>query len=190
MPIKTTYEDMITKCDLGYCSRYNVGYNPKTCIRESKRKDCYRKLEAKESKAKFKTKSNKDKDEQFLIDVWKSEFNIKPKSTVSNFEWKSHCKLWNVLTKDEQDYIIADFKSDLYYLQNNLDVAHIKPKGANPELKYDLDNVTIIGRYFHRLLTDMKHPVLRDIDINNNEVEGWHLAAKYNDRSYLSEFIK
>lgn len=72
----------------------------------------------------------------------------------------STCQLWRVLTKEEKNYILDNYKEELYMLSNK-DAAHIKGRGSSIELKYDKDNVVIICRYFHTLLDTYRDPVTK-----------------------------
>jgi hypothetical protein len=169
-----TYDKMIELCEQGDCSRYFGGYNPKTCIREYKRKSCYDKLLEKENK---KEKIN-DSSEIFRKEVWLHYYKCSPKDNVVN--WELFCMLWKILTSDEKNFVKDRYADDLY-LQSNIDVAHIVAKSQSKSERYEIDNVILMGRYFHRLLTDMKHPVNRS-NISSDVMLNWHIASKTGNR--------
>ena len=82
-------------------------------------------------------------------------------------------------------HLEKNYKEELW-INKDLDVAHIKPKSLNIDDRYDVENVILIGRFFHRRLTDMKHPVY-DKTISQNEIEeilnNAKIKGKTNDKT-------
>lgn len=88
----------------------------------------------------------------------------------------SKCRLWEILTQPEKDYVLEHFKADFISL-SCIDPAHIKGKGAYIEFKYDKENVVTIYRYFHGLLDTYKDPITRK-SITKQEREEWFNRIK------------
>lgn len=72
--------------------------------------------------------------------------------------WSKYCKIWKSLTPDEKKDCLELHRNSLW-LNKTLDVAHIEAKGRRKDLYYTLDNLVLIGRFFHQRLTAYKHPV-------------------------------
>jgi hypothetical protein len=139
-------------CLKGYCKRGS--FVSKNCQKAYKQEDCFRKFNNKNSEVKVD-----DAYEEFRKQVWIDDtgsFDGK----VRRKDWKNYCKLWNILTQEQKVFIIKNYAQEIW-LNENLDVAHIKPKGSYPELKYDPLNGVVLGRYFHNLLDNYIHPITK-----------------------------
>jgi hypothetical protein len=81
------------------------------------------------------------------------------------------CTLISLL---EQDPFMRDSLSCLYrkggWLIDQIDRAHVFGKGANPSLKYDVDDIIWLNRYSHNNLDQFRHPVTGE-QITAEEVE-------------------
>jgi len=159
------YTDFNKFCEKGICKRLTI--QSKRCLLQSKRQNCYKK---------YLKKIEKQKSKEIIDQRWK---DVKEQLFKRD---NNECQLWKIFTKEEQTYILKNYYSDYTFLKE-LDPCHIKGKGAYPELKYDLDNLVCIRRYFHLLLDQLKHPITRE-SITNKEREKWFLMAKNQMRSY------
>jgi len=154
------YEKFTSFCDKKLCLRKTF-YNEKTCIRESKRQSCYKKYLNKQEEV-FLKKTNINEEEQtFRESVWIRDYGSYPDNRVIK-DWKNICRFWKILSNDEQNAVTENYGNE-FYLNKNLEVAHIKGKGSNPEksLKYSSDNAFLIGHVFHRLIDDFINPITK-----------------------------
>jgi hypothetical protein len=80
------------------------------------------------------------------------------KSVYKN--WKDYCMFWGCLTLEEKNELNITYNNELW-INENLDSAHIEGKGENPSMKYNVDNIVIIGRLWHGLIDTYKDPITR-----------------------------
>lgn len=158
-------------CSSGRCPKKSI-YNKKTCNRENKQKRCYDKYSEKKQNriiadAKYTI---------FVIQVWKDTFKEGHTGFSTRDDWENYCQIWAILSEQERNYVKEHYKDDLW-LNINLDVAHIREKDIRPDLKYDPDNGVVIGRYFHSLIDQFRHPVTRKA-ITKEERYDWLMRAK------------
>lgn len=164
-----TLEEFQEKCNKNSCSRRT--FISKICKQEHKQKACYNKWLSKQN-IPFEVD---EKQKQFIKACW--IYNLGFYEEKSNYtNWKDYCMLWNILNKEEKDYIIINFRENLF-LNQNLDCAHIEGKGNNPKEKYNIENIVIIGRYFHRLIDDYKDPVTQE-NISGEQRDNWFKRIK------------
>lgn len=175
-----SYEDFTKLCDKKTCLRHTI-YNEKTCLKEYKRKDCYKKWTNKQEKDSTKISEHMEQESNFVESVWIEKSGSFNGSSVKEDKWKSLCSIWMILTEEEKIYVELNWKDDLYHMQQSIDVAHIKPKGIYKKLKYDMKNVCLMGRFFHRRLTDLKHPVTGE-NITQDEADMWNVSALEKNR--------
>lgn len=179
------YKDFIERCDKQICLRKTI--TSKNCTKEYKRKRCYEKfLKLREKnyekiKNSFILQSEKtikvdDEYLKFREQVWIDDCGFHD-HIYKRKNWKECCKLWQYISKEEKEFLEINYKEELDIFGRYLDVAHIKPKGSHPELKYDPKNGVIVCRYFHRLLDDLKDPITRE-SISNEERLDWFKKIK------------
>ena len=150
-----TYEEFTTYCDKLRCLRNTM--TSKNCAKEYKREKCYKKWTTQQTKTYAK---NTEKDEEWETcrkEVWLRDagyFN----GNTQNKNWESVCRYWKSLSSTEKEIIK---KNTLYTNPNNstIEVAHIKGKGSNPELYYDIDNLILISHTFHSLIDNYINPL-------------------------------
>lgn len=164
-------EEFKNNCNNKKCLKH-LRYDSKTCIRESKQLNCYksyiRNIEKKEQK--FKNNINEwEEENKFINEIWLRDTGESRGNESKRDNWKNYCRIWKSLTVEERNYLEKNYKEELW-INKDLDVAHIKPKSTNIDDRYDYENVILIGRFFHRRLTDMKHPVY-DTTISQIEIE-------------------
>lgn len=181
---KKSFEEFTSFCDRCRCPK-GLKYNPKTCVKDYRRERCYRTyiqtLERKEEKQKAKKKTEDD----FRRESWIELYGSYPGSRGLDFKLvKSICSIWKIL--DEKERRIVESDSDFSILFGDVDVCHINNKSTSIDKKYDVNNVYLGSRFFHRRLTDMKHPVTKQ-NISFEQAMSWDKAAKYNDRSLVIE---
>lgn len=154
-------ESFQDKCNNRVCLRKTfTDFDGKgKCLTEKKQSDCYKKYinqlekdNIKKQKRIEELKNNEIEVDQKWIDTRKLVIDRD----------HSKCRVWRVLSPKDQKYILTNFSDDYIALSRILDVDHIIPKSVRFDLYYDLDNLLLMSRYFHRLLTDYKHPVTRE----------------------------
>lgn len=107
-------------------------------------------------------KLEKDKQKNLLKKQEKPIFTIDEEmEELKSQMWqrdKSQCQMWIRLTKEEK--LIVGYSNIIYNsMYKQLDTAHIFEKSVYPKLKYCLNNVVLLSRYFHSLLDGYKHPI-------------------------------
>jgi len=159
-----TLEEFQDLCNKKRCCRNTMITN--NCKKDYKQQQCFEKF------FKQKTKEGKQDNryDDLIFNSWvlySGSYNGDPFKK----DWQEYCMLWKCLNEDEKEHINKNFKADLY-LNCNIDVAHIEPKGSNKELQYSVDNVVLLGRYFHNLLDTLKDPVYKT-DITKEQRLDW-----------------
>jgi len=150
------YSNFTTFCDKKICLRKSI-YNSKTCIKEYKRERCYDKYEAKQEKEIATKLEVNEEEERFKEEVWVRDYGSYPKSKkVTN--WKNVCRYWKSLTFLEQHEINMIHLANLY-MNQDIDVAHIKGKGSHTEIRYEPSNAILMGRLFHSLIDTNINPI-------------------------------
>lgn len=114
--------------------------------------------------------------EQFKKDVWNTYAGFYDGNVSNRNDWKSVCMFWNCLTKEEKIQCDELNKKE-YFLNRNIDIAHILGKGESPKNKYDIDNVVLIGRLWHSRLDTYKHPITNE-PISKFERMDWFIRIK------------
>lgn len=160
------YNDFTAKCDAKVCLRKRK-YHEKGCLLDSKRQDCYDKYEKVNNKKHIFTF---DDEEQLLREsVWERDGNSKPQPKVGNTSWKLYCRFWKCLLQEEQSMFLWLNRTQLWVCKN-IDVAHLKGKGANPELKYKIENCVLMNRLAHTRLDTYKDPITGfNIDVTTRD---------------------
>lgn len=147
--------DFQKKCNKQFCLRGNAkNILNDNCFKEGKQKICYEK---------YCKKIQKGRDKRENIDYT---------NTIRNavLERDKTCRIWSILTDDEQSYIKNNFNEDYEHLSKILDPCHIISRAEAPELIDDVDNVFLGSRYFHNLLDNYMDlitmlPVTKDVRI-------------------------
>ena len=177
-----TIEDFKKSCNKKQCQRRTMITN--NCSKEYKQEACFKKVITKlnkqqAEKQEIQIQKNKDwtdymtkkeagliepiefekdeKYEQFKKDCWMKYIGFYDGISVYK-DWKDICMFWNCLTDKEKEFANDIDHKDMW-LNKNLDIAHILGKGEKPELKFDLDNVVIIGRLWHSRIDKFKDPL-------------------------------
>lgn len=173
-------EEFKESCKNKKCLR-RLRFDSKTCVRESKQINCFKswsRLETKKTE-KYKNRNELWKQEfEFLDEVWIRDAGEKKGSQASRKQWWKFCKIWKILTESERTIVMDD---EEVHVAEDLDVAHIKPKSTAITEKYDLNNVVLISRLFHRRLTDLVHPVYKT-PISNDDAKIWLESARDGER--------
>jgi hypothetical protein len=101
-----------------------------------------------------------EKWEKIKKDVWLRDAGFyNGVSVIEKYNgWKNYCRLWKILTEEEKEICTSNFKFN-FWLNNNLDVAHIVRRSKSKDLYYDLDNLLLLGRFFHQMLDQYKCPL-------------------------------
>jgi hypothetical protein len=178
-------EEFKNKCEKGHCSRSTL--KSKKCLTDEKRELCYTKFLRLQEKHKQKNKEKSKKIKETKIDqkwedllkkLWERDADVYTKGNCIRGDWQNYCRFWKCLTKDEKSYVMEEHSID-FWLNKNLDGAHIISRSEDVSLKYDLDNVVLIGRLWHSLLDQYKDPLTRE-SINKDERMSWMLRIKEN----------
>ena len=153
-----TIEEFKHSCLKKRCLR-NTIYNDKTCKTNGKQERCFEKYLRKQEKDKEKLKDRiVDKDWQEVLDI----IHTRDKT----------CVIWKVLTVKERQYVVTNHFDEYRWLSKTLDGAHVIGRN-NKQYKYNPNNVLLINRYFHRLLTDHKDPITQEY-LTKEEVMNWY----------------
>lgn len=153
-----TLEEFQSKCNSRFCLRKTfTDFDAKgKCFTENKQSNCYNKYlsQLEKDTATKQKRIEQLREEGFKVD----EKWLETRQLVIKRD-DNKCRVWSILSLPNKKYILENFQSDYLYLSKILDVDHIIPKSVRFDLYYDLDNLVLMSRYFHRLLTDYKHPV-------------------------------
>lgn len=174
-------EEFQFNCNKKKCLKHQR-WDSKTCMRESKQLNCYKsytRLENKKIEMYKQVKKEWEEQASFDNEIWLRDTGESKGDSSKRDNWKNYCRLWKSLTIEERNYLEKNYKEELW-INKDLDIAHIKPKSINIEDKDNIENVILIGRWFHRRLTDMIHPVynktISQIEIeeilNNAKIKG------------------
>lgn len=171
-------EEFQSNCNSKKCLKQGNRFDSKTCVRTSKQINCHKAYERLEQKRKDSYKTDRsDRDEQYEFDneVWIRDTGESKGETSTRENWKRYCRIWAILTPDEKQYVESNF--DGIWSNETLDIAHIRPKSTAIKDKKNIENVVLIGRGFHRRLTDLEHPITGK-PILNNEAVLWLESAR------------
>ena len=150
-------------CSKGVCLRKTMKTHK--CSTEAKQKNCFDRYDRKLEKDKDRRHEKKEENKHW-VEITK-QVKLRDKT----------CRIWEILTKEERLHILKNFEAEFRWLSKTLDTCHIISRAQSGELKYDLDNLLLISRFFHRRLTDLQHPVTREPITKDQETE-WYLRAK------------
>ena len=144
------YVDFSEYCDKERCLSHTI-FNKKTCKRENKRRNCFKK---------YLDKCNKERDNP-IDKEWLAvrEFVL----DRDNFE----CRLAKVLSIEEGTGLRASF-----YQRQSLDVAHIVRRSQSTKLYYDPTNLVTLSRKYHSRLDMYKNP-LTGKSATKEEIQNW-----------------
>jgi hypothetical protein len=134
------------------------------CLTEGKQKSCFDRYGRKLVKDKDR-KEEKKEENKIWIDLVK-EVKLRDKT----------CRIWNILTKDEQIYVLKTFPIEFSLLSKTLDTCHIVSRAQSGELKYEISNLVLCARFFHGRLDKLLHPVTNK-PITTDERENWFRMA-------------
>lgn len=109
----------------------------------------------------YKKMINKEK--ELIIDITWENLKIAVKTRDENV-----CRILKIVFSE--DYTILYRRNGS--LIKTLEVAHVLPRGAYPELKYEIDNLVLLNKYSHQMLDLYKDPI-NGKDINRNHQLDW-----------------
>ena len=168
-----TYKEFQQDCLKKICNRNT--FISKQCEKKSKIKLCFKKYNLRLEKNRIKKenqiiKQHQDQQEKIqqvnkeierkrelyylgildnIYDVTVDEKLIEVYNIVDkrdNFQ----CVVWNnILTLEEQKFILENFYESFSYYGKILDHAHIESISKNPEKKYNINNIVVMSRFFH-----------------------------------------
>lgn len=187
-------EEFKESCNKKRCLR-NTTYFEKTCSKDYKQDNCYKKYLIKIEKQHQKVVDNRNKsfNKEINIDYEYEEFKrlvwIRDTGSYDGIShksnWQKYCVIWNyILTEEEKKHILKNYYNDLF-VNKDLDIMHIDSVGRKPEEGLNKDNVILAGRLFHNLIDQYKNPVTQK-NINNEEREQWLDRL----RNYIKEIDK
>jgi hypothetical protein len=150
------------KCNTRICLRKTfTDFDVKgKCYTERKQSDCYNKYIKQLDKDNAK-RQKRIEDLKNNLEIEVDQRWLDTRQEVINRD-HNQCRVWKSLSVKDKRFIIYAYYDDYYTLSKILDVDHIIPKSVRMDLYYDIDNLLLMSRYFHRLLTDYKHPVTRE----------------------------
>lgn len=144
--------DFSINCNKGYCA--GVSIKSKKCFTESKQLKCY---------SKYIEKNNK----VFVEDKeWSGVVNL-----LKDRDGDS-CRLLKILNIEEYTQVLPEILKNFGSYKEPLDPAHIFKRNTHPELKYDLDNLVLLHRFFHSRIDSYKDPVTGK-HLSKEEVAAW-----------------
>jgi hypothetical protein len=158
-----SFEEFSSFCSKGVCLRKTMKTHK--CSTEAKQKNCFDRYDRKLEKDKDRRHEKKEENKHW-VEITK-QVKLRDKT----------CRIWEILTKEERLHILKNFEAEFRWLSKTLDTCHIISRAQSGELKYDLDNLLLISRFFHRRLTDLQHPVTGEPITKDQETE-WYLRAK------------
>lgn len=164
-------EEFQANCNKFRCMRHTL-VNKKTCLRESKQNDCFKKWNAKREKDFAKTHKFLSGEYEFIDEVWIEQAGFVPEDRQKVAHWKLYCRFWKCLTPEEQQEFLTRH-ADYIWMAQQMQVIHLKGRGANPESKKDKSNIVLGNHIAHRLLTDGKDPITLE-SIGKEEIENWY----------------
>jgi hypothetical protein len=163
-----TYEQFSASCEKKQCRRKTM--MSKNCSTESKRKSCYKKFLAQQEKNYNKPVKKKEikvdhRWEKVREECWKRDYPVVifdgvPAKGV-DYNWRSICRYWVTRTEKEK-IILSDKYEDQLWLNQHLDVCHIKQRSKSPADKYNLENVVLMGRVWHKIFDEYTDPLTGD----------------------------
>lgn len=162
------YSKFTSYCDKKICLRKSF-YNSNTCIKEYKREVCFSKYEKSLEKQFENLQTSNLEEENFKRDVWVRDYGYYP-DVKRVKDWKEVCRYWKSLTFLEQQ-VIERIHSDNLYMNQDIDVAHIKGKGSHADLRYLPSNGVLIGRLFHFLIDTNIDPVTNSFMNKNSRTD-------------------
>ncbi|MBD3216506.1 MAG: hypothetical protein GF311_28085 [Candidatus Lokiarchaeota archaeon] len=92
---------------------------------------------------------------------------------------KYSCRLWQVLNLEEKSKVANNLKG----VFKIIDIAHVFEKSVYPHLKYDIDNVVCLYRYFHNRLDSQKDPITGE-PVSKEDIKAWWVRI-IGDKLYL-----
>lgn len=167
------FEEFQANCYKGKCLRRKKIDDK--CQKFSKQHGCFIKWNRIDSKE----MSHDYEWDEIQREVWMRDagyFPGKGNLKLAGEDWKKHCRLWKTLTLDERILVRETF-ADLLWINRSLDCAHAIPKSVDPTLYYDINNVFLIGRFFHSRLDQYKDPVTA-ITISKERRAKWFLRIR------------
>ena len=139
-------DDFLRKCEKGkFCFQGKSRSN--NCMKEYKQLKCYEKYVQQKYKEQDKINTGDLK--------W---IELCEKVDIRD---KRECQLWKILLSEQKQYIKDNYEDEFNIFFPIIDHAHIIPRSESQSKKYDINNVVCLSRYFHRLLDDNLHPVIK-----------------------------
>lgn len=197
------YEKFKNNCLNNKCYRRTI--ISKQCLKDSKILSCFNKVQEKEKIKNEQIRDNieiqniewqkrqiekelgleqkfeyelDEKYEIFKKDVWIKYAGFYDENVSHRKDWKDICMFWKCLNIQEKEKVIELNELNLF-LNEHIDIAHIKGQGECPESSYDINNVCLIGRMFHGLLDIYKNPITME-SINKQQRLDWFNRIKEN----------
>jgi len=93
------------------------------------------------------------------------------------FNRDRECQLTACLTPEELKIVRQE--NGYQMMSSILDPCHILDKSTHKEYQYCPENIVIINRYFHTLLTEHRHPITKEFLNSRNDVLDWYFRAKF-----------
>ena len=134
-----------TFCNNSKCLRKTLITNK--CSNESKQINCYNKY--------LKREINKLE----LLDT--NKYDEQKEFREKILQRDKTCRIWNILNREEKEFILKNYYDEYIIYSKTLDVCHIIPRSEAPHLKFEESNAFLGSRYFHILIDAYKHPVYR-----------------------------
>lgn len=160
------FEDFISSCDKGFCLRNTI--KSKNCKKEYKRKLCFNKYINKLRK--------KDETKNQVDELWLSVCE-----KVNERDGEKTCTIWSILTQEQKQFILEIYRDEYRQLGFTIDKAHIIPRSQSKEFYYEVENIINVSRYFHSLLDQYKHPVVRTLISKEERLEWMYRALSYSE---------
>lgn len=158
---KYTLDTFKESCNKKKCLR-NTFYNDKRCPTTSKQENCFRLYNNKLERDLIKSQEQMDP-------VWEETKKQVIEQTGNG------CHLLACLSPMELDSILQE--GLLKHKELGLvDGAHILPRGAHPQHKYNSDNIILIKRLFHTRLEQYQDPLTAQY-IGKEATQEWYLRV-------------
>ena len=162
-----TLEEFREYCNKGKCLRKTI--KSKQCFKYYKQETCFKKYQVNEDKRKI---------ELFEPDyAWlelKEELLLRDGS----------CLVMKILSTDEIKQVE---KQDGFWLQKHLDGAHIISRAECPNQIYNINNVVLLGRFFHSRIDNFQDLITGE-SITKEEVARWWTRILQQNKYWSSDY--
>jgi hypothetical protein len=162
--VLTEFTDFSEHCvSESRCIRGKV--KDKNCARDYKQKACFKKH----------IQSIEKKFQKLGEAVLKDEEWQKVREQI--FQRDGSCRIWAILSEADRNYILERWRDQYVSECKILDCCHIISRAHSRELIYELGNIVLCSRFFHRRLDGYRHPVTNET-ISKEERILWFESAK------------